>query len=415
MRRSLPSSARALRHYNYRLWAGADLVSVTGSWMQVLGLNWVVLERTGSATAVGMSVLASTLPALLVGPWAGALADRVDPRRIIVAGQAVHVGLALVLAALVWGGAPLGLLYLLTALSGVVGAVEGPALGRFGAQVVPPVDLPNALALGSLINSAGRVLGMSLAGLLAAAVGEPMLFLINAVTFLAVISTVRAVRVGELHPLAVSPPERAGVRAGLGHVRRNSTLITLFALGFVLSSLGRNYQVTMAAMSSGPLDAGAGGYGLLSAVFAGGAVVGGLIAARLRDLGAPVLLTAAAITSLLQAISGFMPDLLGFAALIAAIAAGAVVIDTVMGTRVQFDSAEDMRGRVLSVHGAVAAAAGAVGGPLLGWLCEDLGPGTALTAAGLATFAATACAAVALGLGRRTAAPLPAPATAAAR
>ncbi|WP_308425880.1 MFS transporter [Actinokineospora fastidiosa] len=379
-------------------------MSVTGSWMQVLGLNWVVLERTGSATAVGFSVLAGTLPALLVGPFAGALADRVDPRRIIMAGQAVHLGLALLLAVLVWGGAPLGMLYLLTAVSGVVTSVEGPALGRFGAQVVPPEDLPNALALGSLVNSAGRVLGMSLAGVLAAAVGEPALFLVNAVTFLAVISTVRAVRVGELHPLAVSAPERAGLRAGLAHVRANSTLLTLFALGFVLSSLGRNYQVTMAAMSSGPLDAGAEGYGLLSAVFAVGAVIGGLIAARMRGLGAPVLLAAAAITSVLQAVSGLMPGLFGFAALIVAIAAGAVVIDTVMGTRVQLDSAEEMRGRVLSVQGAVAAAAGAVGGPLLGWMCEGLGPGPALVVAGLVTLAVTGCAAVALGVDRRAAA-----------
>ncbi|MFC7615180.1 MFS transporter [Actinokineospora soli] len=126
MRRTLPSSARALRHHNYRLWAGADLVSVTGSWMQVLGLNWVVMERTGSATAVGFSVLAGTLPALLAGPWAGALADRVDPRRIIVAGQSVHVALALLLALLVWVGTPLATLYALTALSGLVTAIEGP-------------------------------------------------------------------------------------------------------------------------------------------------------------------------------------------------------------------------------------------------------------------------------------------------
>ncbi|GAA4425169.1 MFS transporter [Actinokineospora soli] len=400
MRRTLPSSARALRHHNYRLWAGADLVSVTGSWMQVLGLNWVVMERTGSATAVGFSVLAGTLPALLAGPWAGALADRYDPRRIIVAGQSVHVALALLLALLVWVGTPLATLYALTALSGLVTAIEGPALGRFGAQVVPPDDLPNALALGSLVNSAGRVLGMSLAGVLAAAVGEPVLFLVNAVTFLAVVSTVRAVRVGELHPLAVSPPERAGMRAGLAHVRRNHTLLTLFALGFVLSSLGRNYQVTMAAMASGPLGAGAEGYGLLSAVFAVGAVLGGLVAARLRTLGPPVLIAAAGITSLLQAVSGLMPGLVGFAALILAIAAGAVVIDTVMGTRVQFDSAEDMRGRVLSVHAAVAASPGTVGGPLLGWMCEGLGPGAALVAAGLVTLAVTGCAAAALSVSR---------------
>ncbi|HEX2297473.1 MAG TPA: MFS transporter [Pseudonocardiaceae bacterium] len=384
---------RALANHNFRLWAGADLVSVTGSWMQVLGLNWVVLARTGSATAVGFSVLVSALPALLLGPWAGALADRFDPRRIIVAGQSAHAGLAVVLAFLVWTDGPIGALYVLTALSGLITVFEGPALGRFAGQVVPRDDLGNALALGSLINSTGRVLGMTSAGMVAAIAGEEMLFLVNAASFVVVIMVIRAVRPAELHPLAVSPPDRAGTRAGLRHVRGNRMLLTLFALGFVLSGLGRNYQVTMAAMTEGPLNAGPAGYGVVSAVFAAGTVLGGLIAARLRELTVPILFTTAAITSVLQAVSGLAPGLIGFAVVILPIAAGAVLIDTVMSTRLQLDSAEDMRARVLAVQATVAAAAGATGAPLLGWLCERFGPTPALMLAGLLTLAATAVAA----------------------
>lgn len=160
--------ARALASRNFRLWASADVVSVTGTWMQVFGLNWVVMARTGSATAVGLSVLVSALPALLLGPWSGALADRVDPRRIILAGQSTHAVLAVVLAMLVRTEAPIGTLYVLTAFSGLIGVVEGPALGRFGSQAVPREDLGNALAIGSLINSTGRVLGMTSAGIIAA-------------------------------------------------------------------------------------------------------------------------------------------------------------------------------------------------------------------------------------------------------
>lgn len=396
----MPPMARALANRNFRLWAGADLVSVTGTWMQVFGLNWVVMARTGSATAVGISVLVSALPALVLGPWSGALADRLDPRRIIVAGQTTHAVLAVVLTLLVWTRAPIGTLYVLTALSGLIGVVEGPALGRFGSQVVPRADLGNALAIGSLINSAGRVLGMTSAGIIAAAVGEPALFLVNAASFLAVLVTIRAVRPAELYPLAVSTPERAGAMAGLRHVRADRTLLTLFALGFVLSGIGRNYQVTMAAMAEGPLQAGAAGYGTLSAVFAAGTVLGGLIAARLRELSVQLLFAAAAVTSALQAVSGMAPGLLGFAVVILPIAAGAVLIDTVMSTRLQLDSAEDMRGRVLAVQATVAAAAGAVGAPLLGWLCERFGPAPALTTAGVCTLAATVLAVTAYG--RRT-------------
>ncbi|RSM71875.1 MFS transporter [Kibdelosporangium aridum] len=380
---------RALAHHNYRLWAGADLVSVTGTWMQVLGLNWVVLAQTGSATAVGLSVMTTALPAIVLGPWAGAVADRIDPRRVIVAGHVGHAALALILALVVATDAPVAVIYPLTVLSGLISVFEGPALGRFGAMVVPREHLGNALALGSLINSTGRVLGMSAAGLLAATAGEPTLFLINAVSFGAVLLAIALMRPVELHPLTTSTPDRAGIRAGLRYLSRRRTLLTLLALGFVLSGLGRNYQVTMAAMADGPLGSGATGYGVLSAVFAVGTVLGGLIAARLRELTLPLLFGAAAITSCLQALSGLSSSLIVFAAMILPIAAGAVLIDTVSSTRLQLDSAGDMRGRVLAAQNVVAAAAGAVGAPLLGWLCEHLSPGMALVVGGSVTLAAT--------------------------
>ncbi|PRX45398.1 putative MFS family arabinose efflux permease [Prauserella shujinwangii] len=399
---------RAFGNHNYRLWATADLVSVTGTWMQVLGLNWVVLSRTGSATSVGISVLLSTLPALLLSPWAGALADRVSPRRIVLTAECAHLLLALLLAFVVWRGLPLAAIYALTALSGLVGTFGGPALGRFASQVVPREDLGNALAWNSIVNSIGRVLGMSVAGVLVAVAGEPVLFLVNAASFVAVIGTIAVMRSGEFHPIDVSAPELTGVRAGLTYLRGRRALLILFALGFVLSGLGRNYQVTMAAMAEGPLGAGAAGYGVLSSVFAVGTVLGGLLTARLRELTIPLLLGAAAVTSLLQAVSGYLPGMLGFAAMILPIAAGAVLIDTAKTTRLQLDSAEGMRGRVLAVQGMVAAAAGAVGAPLLGWLCERLGPPQALAVAGLGTLAATAVAALALRSVRQPAAgPVP--------
>ncbi|EHR50765.1 sugar phosphate permease [Saccharomonospora marina XMU15] len=416
MRRQLPPVFRALGNHNYRLWASADLVSVTGTWMQVLGLNWVVLAMTGSATSLGISVLLSTLPALLIGPWAGALADRFPPRRIVLIAESTHLVLALLLALVVWKGLPVGAIYALTALSGLVGTFGGPALGRFASQVVPRNDLGNALAWNSIVNSIGRVLGMSLAGVLVAVASEPLLFLVNAATFVAVIVTVLVMRAGEFYPIAVSDPELAGVRAGLTYVRGQRALLLLFALGFVLSSLGRNYQVTMAAMAEGPLGAGAAGYGVLSSVFAVGTVVGGVVTARFRELTIPLLLGAAAFTSVLQAISGFLPNLVGFAAMILPIAAGAVLIDTAKSTRLQLDSDEGMRGRVLAVQGTVAAAAGAVGAPLLGWLAERFGPPQALLVAGLTTLVATAAAAAAFRSGRQQAAEpvaaTPVPATA---
>lgn len=400
MRRTMPPMFRALQHGNYRRWAAADLISVTGSWMQVIGLNWVVLERTGSVTSVGFSVLLSTLPAVLLGPWAGALADRFPVRRIVLVCQTLHAVLAGTLAFAVWSGLPMVPIYALTFAAGLISVFDGPAFGRLSSQIVPRDGLANAVALGSVINSVGRIIGMSTAGVLTALVGAPLLFALNGLSFVAVIATVLTIRRDEFHPLATSAPDRAGVRDGLRYVTTSGRLLLLVTLGFVLSCLGRNYQVTMAAMS-----ADAAMYGVLSSVFAIGTVLGGLFAAARRTLSVRLLLVSAALASLLQAVGGLAPGPVAFAVLLVPIAAAAVLIDTTMSTRLQLDSEDGMRGRMLAISGSAGAAAGAIGAPLLGWLCERAGTNTTLVLAGTVTLLATLTAASLFGASpqRRTA------------
>ncbi|NKE60369.1 MFS transporter [Lentzea sp. PSKA42] len=391
---------RALRHRNYRRWAAADLISVTGSWMQVIGLNWVVLERTGSVTSVGFSVLLSTLPAVLLGPWAGAIADRFPVRRIVLVCQTLHAVLAGTLAFAVWSGLPMAPIYALTFAAGLISVFDGPAFGRLSSQIVPRDGLANAVALGSVINSVARIIGMSTAGVLTALVGAPVLFALNGLSFVAVIATVLTIRREEFYPLATSAPSRAGVRDGLRYVATSGRLLLLVTLGFVLSCLGRNYQVTMAAMST---DAAM--YGVLSSVFAIGTVLGGLIAAARRTLSVRLLLVSAGLASLLQAVGGLVPGSIAFAVVLVPIAAAAVLIDTTMSTRLQLDSEDGMRGRMLAISGSAGAAAGAIGAPLLGWLCERVGANTTLALAGTVTLLATLTAASLFGASpqRRTA------------
>ncbi|MEU4695819.1 MFS transporter [Nonomuraea dietziae] len=387
----------SLKHHNYRLWAGADLVSVTGTWMQVLGVNWLILEATGSATSVGLSLVLQALPTLAFGLWGGALADRLPARPVVVASQVAQGLLAVVLAVVAMTGVTSVLpVYGVALAGGLVTALGGPALGRFGAEVVPPADLPNAMALGSVINSAGRILGMSLAGVLLPLTGTGGLFVINAVSFLAVIGALAAMRAGEMYLLAKAPAGAGGIRDGLRHVLRTPWLLVVLALSLILGSLGRNYQVTMASMAAGPLGAGAVGYGLLSTVFAVGTVLGGIFAASRPRLTMRLLLVTAFLASVAQALSGLVPGLWPFAALLLPIAAGAVVIDTTIGARVQLGSPDELRGRVISVLGLVSAAAGALGGPLLGWLSDAMGPRLALQIGGVSTTAATLLAALAL-------------------
>jgi MFS family permease len=402
----------ALRHYNFRLWATADLISVTGTWMQVLGVNWYLLQATGSAVQMGLGILLQSLPMLLLSPYAGAVADRIRPRPLLLLAQLAHAGLAAALALIVFTGShAVWPVYLIALLNGAVTAVDGPALGRFGSMLVGPKSLGNALALGSLINSTGRIAGMSLGGLLVAATGAGWLFAGNAASYLAIVAALLLMRPREWHPLASSadaPTLDEGVRAGLAYLLRQPAVVVMLALALVLGCFGRNYQVTMAAMSAGPLHAGAAGYGLLSTVFAVGTVVGALVAAHRSELPHRLLLAAGLLASALQLVSGLAPSLITFAVVLLPIAAAAVVIDTTVTARAQLDTREDMRGRVVSAVAVVGSLSGMLGAPLLGWLSERQGPRAALILAGALCLGA--CGAAAALLARFTAAPTSSPA-----
>ncbi|WP_310376825.1 MFS transporter [Catenuloplanes atrovinosus] len=388
-----------LRERNYRLWAASDIVSVGGTWMQVLGLNWLVLSATGSATAMGVIVMLQSLPVLLLGSWGGALADRLPARPVLVISQVIRALLSLgLLAATVAGADALWPIYAVALLSGVISSIEGPALGRFGSALVPRESLAPALALGSVLGSGGRILGMALGGVLVGMSGPGVLFAINAASFGVVVIALAMMRPAEMYPLARARAGSAdaGVMAGLRYLATQPVVLVTLALAFVIGSLGRNYQVTMAAMVAGPLEGGAGGYGITSTVFAVGAVVGGLLLASTGKATHTVLVAAGAVISVLQLLSAVAPNLLTFSMLILPIAAGAVIFDTVVSTRIQLDTREDMRGRVLASLGLISSMAGIVGAPVLGWLCDVLGARGALGLAGAVTTVAALAGALVL-------------------
>lgn len=432
----MPLILTPFRFHNFRLWTAANAVSVTGTWMQTLAASWLLLVATGSAAQMGMGVLAQALPTLLLGPWAGALADRLPARPLLTATQLLSAAVSAALGALaVAGGGLVVPIYAAMLLSGVVTAIEGPAFGRFGSLMVDRSHLGSALAVGSLTNSAGRILGMSSGGALIAATNPGLLFFLNAASFLVVIAVMFRLRPeapGATEPATVprqrgETPDAAGADAGTGgtgyptstwagfrYLLRDPVVLTTLGLAFLLGSLGRNYQITMAAMSEGPLDGGAGGYGMLSTVFAVGTVAGGILAGRAGRFRFRDLALVGLGMSVLQLVSGLAPGLWWFAAALVPIAAAAVLVDTVVATRLQLDNPLALRGRVLGAVGVTGAIAGAVGAPVLGWLSDVIGPRGALGAAG--TVAAVGCvvaaAAYAAALRRGVgagAAPAPAP------
>lgn len=342
----MPLILTPFRFVNFRLWCGANVVSVTATWMQVLAANWLLLTVTGSAAQMGFGVLLYALPALLLGPWAGTLADRVPARPLLTTTQGMHAAIAVLLAVVAanGGAAATPWVYAATLLAGVVGAVESPALGRLGSTTVDQEHLGAALAVGSVSGSTGRIIGMSAGGILVAAIGASLVFLANAATFLVVIFMLYRLRSA---PAGATPAPRAetaedvaeetspgeslptSALAGLRYLLRDPTVTITLALTLLLGSLCRNYQVAMAAMTSGPLHCGADGYGMLSTIFAIGALVGGLFAARAGKMYGRHLVVVGGVMSVLQAMSGMAPGMWSFAAMLVPIAAAAVVFDTV--------------------------------------------------------------------------------------
>ncbi len=185
----------------------------------------------------------------------GVIADRLPVRYVVAADQAVQAMLSGLLAVIAAGDpSGTGGLYAIMLLSGVTTALTSPALGRFGAEVVGPEDLSNGLALGSVLSSGGRILGMSLAGIVIPLVSVPGAFAVNSVSFLGVLVAIALMRGKEFYTLPPAEPGEHGIAAGFRYVLGSPRLLVMFGLAFVLGSLGRNYQVTMAAMAQGPLD-----------------------------------------------------------------------------------------------------------------------------------------------------------------
>ncbi len=376
-------AVRALRVHNYRLYAIGNLVSTTGTWMQMVAQNWLVLRLTGSVSAVGVTVALQALPSVAFGLHGGGLADRFSKRRILLATQTTLALFAASLGLLVATGAvTVWMVYALAVAVGCVTAVDGPTAGAFGPELVGPEDLSNAAALGSAANSAGRVLGMAAAGIAISIVGMAPIFFANALSYLAVVGALGCMRTAELRATRSARGRERRLRHAFSGIRRQPVILGVFVLAFAVAAFGRNYQVTMATMSAAVFHRGAGGYGLLSTVFGIGAFVGAVVAARVPKLGLRILVAAAFAAGALEIVAAAMPDIHTFAACILPIALVAVLIDTTFGVVVALGVDETVRGRALALLGMTSTAGAAIGGPLLGWSAQHVGGRPTLVVAG---------------------------------
>ena len=273
---------RSLRTYNYRIWAAGALVSNTGTWMQRIAQDWLVLTQltAHNATAVGVVMALQYGPHLVLLPFTGYAADLLDRRKLLLATQ---LGMSVLAASLglltITGAIQLWEVYVIALVQGCITAFDAPARHTFVSELVGETDLSNAVALNSTSFNAARMVGPAAAGLTIAAVGSGWAFLINAASFVAVLGSLTLLRVDDLHRSEKATRTRGGLIDGFRYVWRRADLKTILVMLFLIGTFGMNFPIFISTMSVTVFHVGAGEYGLLTSIMAIGTITGALLAA----------------------------------------------------------------------------------------------------------------------------------------
>jgi MFS family permease len=380
---------RSLRVRNYRLYAGGQLVSLTGTWMQRVAQDWLVLELTNSGTALGIVTALQFLPSLLFGLWGGLLADRYDKRKLLLATQTGLALVALILGVLdVTGIVQYWQVLVLALALGLVSAIDSPVRQSFVVEMVGPDDLTNAVGLNSTIFNSARILGPAVAGVMITAIGTGWAFVANGISSIAVLTGLALMRPAELRPSPAIDRIRGQLRAGLHYVRQRQDLLLTMVMVFVVGTFGLNFQITTALLAKQVFHRSATGYGLLSTALAVGACVGAVLATRRRTRPSLLFLLLAAMAfGLLEILAGSMPGFGATALMLVLVGLAMLTFTTAANSSVQLGVEATMRGRVMALYLMCFLGGTPVGAPIVGWVANTVGPRWGMIGGGLVCMA----------------------------
>ncbi|MFP3567492.1 MFS transporter [Paraburkholderia sp. SIMBA_030] len=382
---------RSLRNFNYRVWASGAIVSNIGTWMQRTAQDWLVLTELThhNATSVGIVMSLQFGPQMLLLPLTGYAADHFDRRKLLFATQAAMGTLALGLGMLtVTGIVQLWQVYVFALLLGCVTAFDSPARQTFVSDLVGESDLSNAVALNSTSFNAARMIGPAVAGLLIASVGSGWVFLINAISFVAVLGSLRMLRTSELQLKPRAIRTRGSFMEGFKYVWKRPDLKAALLMLFLIGTFGLNFPIFISTMSVTAFHAGASQYGVLSSAMAIGSVTGALLAARRAKPRMAILLGAAAVFGAGCTVAAVMPNYVLFGIALVAIGVSTQTFTTSTNSLVQLSTEPAMRGRVIAILLAIALGGTPLGAPIVGWVADRFGPRWALGVGAASGFAA---------------------------
>jgi MFS family permease len=377
------ASARGSR--NFRLFLTGQFISAIGTWMTFTATSWLVLTLShGSGTALGINAALAFGPVLLLGPWGGVLADRFDKRRILTFTQGTAAVISLTLATIVFTDVvSLWMVFALSLASGMVTSLDNPARQSFYVEMVGEGTLTNAVSLNSAAFTGARIIGPAAAGILIATVGMAICFLIDGISYLAVLTALLSMRAAELHVQRRSTRERGHLAAGLRYVWGTDALRRPLVVMAIVFTFVFEWQVLVPLLANHTFHAGAGAFGLLSAAAGLGSFIGAILAANRNSRpsmhGLGVWLVAVGVTMALVSVAPTLP-----VAIVLMVPIGFFAMSFMItgNTMLQLEAKPQARGRVMALYGVVFLGSTPIGAPLVGWLAGILGARLMFLAAG---------------------------------
>ncbi|WP_333776254.1 MFS transporter [Streptomyces sp. IBSBF 3136] len=387
----------SLKIRNYRLFFVGQVVSNTGTWMQRIAQDWLVLSLTGSSAAVGITTALQFLPMLLFGLYGGVLVDRLPKRPTLLVTQSAMAVTGLALAFLTLSGhVQVWHVYVAAFAVGLATVVDNPARQSFVSEMVGPDQLHNAVSLNSANFQSARLVGPAVAGVMITGVGTGWAFLFNGLSFVAPLAGLLLMRGRELHVVQRAPRGKGQLREGLRYVAGRPELIWPIVLVGFIGTFGFNFPVWLSAYADDVFHAGAGAYSLFNTLMAVGSLGGALLAARRGTARLRLLIAAALAFGALETVAALAPSYWLFALLMVPIGVCGLTVNVTANTSVQMATDPAMRGRVMALFMMVFMGGTPIGAPVVGWITDTYGPRVGFALGGLISAAAAACVGLAL-------------------
>jgi MFS family permease len=382
---------------NYRLYYIGQIISTSGTFMQSIAQAWLVLKLTNSGTALGLVTALQYLPILILGPYGGVITDRISKRKILYFTQSISGVLALILGVLVGTSlVKVWMVYGLAFCLGMVNVFDNPARQTFYIELVGPDNLRNAITLYSTLVNLARIIGPAIAGALIAAFGLAPCFLINGVSYIAVVIMLGMMRANELLTTPPVPRAKGQLQEGFKYVVSSPILGPALLMMAIIGTLTFEFQVSLPLIAQFTFKGDAGSYAFLSASMGFGAALGGIFIASRKGLNPYKLVSASLLFGLTVLGAAFMPSLLLSGLALVLVGVCSINFSSLGNSTLQLVSSPQMRGRVMSFWSMAFLGSTTIGGPIVGWFAEAVGARWGLALGGLAALIAAALGAVTL-------------------